>query len=404
MKNIMIISPYLPWPLRSGGNTGVFYMLEYVGKYENVFFVTLYNRRYNNYKYLQELSVKLPYVHFLMYDYRQTVYKKYEYVSKIFRRVGNTIKFGESSCSMDSLNTLGEITPGFISYINKIIADNNINIVQIEFLGFHPLVFALPENVKKIFIHHELGWVRNELTYGTDIYSSFYKEIKKCQEINILNRFDVVAALTDVDKKKLQEAGVNTNLAVSTLAISNQTLGIRHYRFHNHLTFVGGSGHFPNFDGIRWFVSEVLPLVTSKKKDIVFDVIGNWSDDAKREISSIADNVNFLGFVEDLGVCLKDSIMVVPIRIGSGMRMKILETANYSIPFVSTIVGAEGLVFKNGHDCFITDSASEMADKILCLADDSNMYDQFCKNVHEIFQRNYSIDSLGKKRLDLYEL
>lgn len=403
MKNIMIISPFLPWPLQSGGNTGVFYMLEYVGKHENVFFVTLYDRSNNNYRYLEELSKRLPHVHFLMYDYRNTAYKKYEYIRKIIRRISSRVKFGESSCSMNSLNMLGSITPGFVSYVNKVITDKKIDIVQIEFLGLHPLVFALPVNIKKIFIHHELGWVRDDLAYGNDIYSNFYKEAKKNQEISILNRFDIVAALTDVDKEKLHQAGVNTHLAVSTLAISNQTMAKRHYRFNNHLTFIGGSGHYPNFDGVKWFVAEVLPLIREMNANIVLDIIGNWSDEAKKEISSMTNHVNFLGFVDDLGDGLKDSIMVVPIRIGSGMRMKILEAANYSIPFVSTVVGAEGLVFEDEHDCYITDSASEMSNRILSLADDTSLYDRFSENVHEVFRRNYSIESLGEKRLNLYK-
>lgn len=403
MNNIMIISPFLPWPLNSGGNTGVFYMLEYVAKYENVYFVTIYNKRANNYDQLEALKKRLPNVHFLMYDYRNTVYKKYEYVRKLYRHIGMKVKFGESSCSMDSLNVLDSITPGLVEYVNREIERNKINIVQIEFLGLHPLVFALPNHVKKIFIHHELGWVRDELTYGKDVYSTFYKEMKKCQEISVLNKFDVVAALTDVDKEKLYEAGVKTQLKVSTLAISNHTLEQRNYQFNNRLTFIGGSAHFPNYEGLKWFVLEVMPLISHKHPNIELDVIGSWSDDAKNDVLSINDHVNFLGFVDELGDGLKDSIMVVPINIGSGMRMKILEAANFSVPFVSTVVGAEGLAFKSEYDCYIAKTAAEMAEEVLLLAENSQLYNALSVNVHEAYKLNYSIESLGKKRLELYD-
>lgn len=403
MNNILIISPYLPWPLRSGGNTGVYYMLEYICKYENVYFLTSYNKKSNNYKCFEQLKSKLPNINFFMYDYRKTKYKRYEIVRKIVRHIGLKTRFGEAQCNMSNLNSSVEsITPGFIEYVNTIIAENNINIVQIEFLGFHSLVYALPNTVKKIFIHHELGWVRNELTYGNDLYSSFYKKYFKRLEISILNNYDIVAALTTIDRKKLIDEGVTSDLRVSTLAISNKTLSYRKHKFNGHLTFIGGSGHFPNLDGIRWFVGNVMPLVTKKYPNVILDVIGSWSDEAIKTVESINNNVKFLGFVDDLGEALQNTLMVVPINIGSGMRMKILEAANYSVPFVSTIVGVEGLDFIDGQDCFISKSSEMMAQHIIQLIEDNALYDEFSINVHKTFEQKYSIESLGKQRLALY--
>lgn len=401
MSNLLIISPYIPWPLRSGGNTGVFYMLEYICKYHNVSFLTSFNKN-NNYRDLEQLKTKLPNINFFMYDYRTTKYKRYEIVRKIVRHIGLKTRFGEAQCNMSNLNSLESITPGFIEYVNTIIAENNITIVQIEFLGFHSLVYALPQTVKKIFIHHELGWVRNDLTYGNDLHSSFYKKYFKSLEISILNNYDIVAALTAIDRKKLIDEGVTSDVRVSTLAISNKTLSYRKHKFNGHLTFIGGSGHFPNLDGIRWFVGNVMPLVNKKYPNVILDVIGSWSDDAIKTVVSINNNVKFLGFVDDLGEALHNTLMVVPINIGSGMRMKILEAANYSVPFVSTIVGVEGLDFIDGQDCFISKSSEMMAQHIIQLIEDNALYDEFSINVHKTFEQKYSIESLGKQRLALY--
>lgn len=403
MNNILIISPFLPWPLSSGGNTGVYYMLEYICKYENVYFLTSYNKKNNNYKYLDQLKNKLPNINFLMYDYRTTKYKRYEIIRKIVRHIGLKIRFGESQCNMSNLNSLESITPGFLEYVNTITTENNINIVQIEFLGFHSLVYALPKTVKKIFIHHELGWVRNDLTYGDDFCSKFYKNYYKSFEISILRNFDIVAALTTVDKQKLIEAGVTSDVRVSTLAISNKTLSYRKHTFNGHLTFIGGSGHFPNLDGIRWFAGNVMPLVNKKYPNVILDVIGSWSDEAIKTVESINDKVKFLGFVDDLGEALQNTLMVVPINIGSGMRMKILEAANYSVPFVSTVVGVEGLEFIDGQDCFISKSSEMMAQHIIQLIEDKALYNELSKNVHKTFEQKYSIESLGKQRLALYD-
>lgn len=61
------------------------------------------------------------------------------------------------------------------------------------------------------------------------------------------------------------------------------------------------------------------------------------------------------GYVEDLGSFLKGSVAVVPIRIGSGMRMKILDAVLSKVPFVTTAKGVEGIDFKDGEDCLIVD-------------------------------------------------
>lgn len=403
MKNILIISPYVPWPLNSGGNTGVFYLLQYVSQYENMYFLTLYNSRNNDSEAWNQLQQNLPKVHFLMYDYRKTQYKKYEYIRKIFRHLGMKVPFGKSKLTMDKLNYLDEITPGLIQYVNGIIQYFKIDVVEIDFLGLHPLVYALPQNVKKVFIHHELGWVRNELSYGDDVYSTFYKRFMKDNEITTLNNFDVVVSMTDIDRNKLIEAGVKTKIVTSTSAISNTTFPHKGQSFKDRLTFVGGSGHYPNFDGIKWFVKNVLPIVKKHDGKIHLEIIGNWSEQARKEIHSIDPSVKFLGFVDDLGEGLKDSLMVVPINIGSGIRMKILEAANYSVPFVSTVVGVEGLDFEDGKECFIGKDAKDMAEKVIKVIDDKNLYRQFSANVHQKFVDNYSIESLGKKRLSLFK-
>ena len=403
MKNILIISPYLPWPLKSGGNTGVFYLLEYISHCENVYFMTIYNKDYNTYKYLNQLKEKLPKVHFLMYDYRNTQYKKYEYFRKLFRHLGLNVNFGGSKCNMSQLNLQESITPGLIDFVSTTIQEKNINVVQIDFLDLRNLVYALPNYLKKVFIHHELGWVRNEQTYGNDIFSTFFKKCMKDNEISILNNFDVIGAMTAIDQNKLLEAGVKTKIIVSTSAISNTTFDYHEPTFDGRLTFVGGSGHFPNFDGIKWFVKNVLPLIKRHHKNISLEIIGNWSETAQKEVHKICKDIKFLGFVDDLGATIQDSLMIVPINIGSGIRMKILEAANYSVPFVSTIVGVEGLDFEDNKECFICKTPEGMAEKIVKLIQNKDLFKSFSINVHKKFVEKYSIEALGQKRLSLYE-
>lgn len=401
-QKVLILSPYLPWPLSTGGNVGVFHMLSYISDKMDVSFISTYDKRSNNYKSLKILEKRLPNVQFNLYDYRKSNNRIYEYYRKIIRRFNLKIKFG-NEISLDTLNVLIAVTPGFISYINDYISEKKIDIIQVEFYGFHSLVYALPLNIKKIFIHHELRFVRNTLLYGNDVYSNFVKEYLKDSEMSIINRFDVVGALSEVDKQKMKEAGITTRIAISTLAVSDVTLAYKEQKFNGALSFIGGSNHYPNVDGIMWFVEMVLPKIQKKMPQIRFNIIGKWSTADRDRVCRINSSVNFLGYVDQLGDAISNTIMVVPINIGSGIRMKILEAANFSVPFVATNIGAEGLNFRDGVDCFISKNAEEMVSNILRLCGDELLYCTFSKQVHLNFEKNYSIESLGEKRLELYE-
>ena len=401
-QKLLIISPYLPWPLRSGGNVGVFYMLSYVTKFMDVTLMTTLNK-INTREYCSELQQQLPELTIKMYDYKESDFKKYDYARKLTKRIDERLPFGVSKANRLTLNRTDQLTPGFIKYINDYIEQNKIDIVQVEFVAMLPIVYALPKSVKKIFIHHELGWVRDELTYGNNIYDEAVKAILKDNEIAMCNRYDTVAALTDVDKQKLAEAGVKTNLAVSTLAISKETQPYVEQKFNGHLSFVGGSGHNPNYVGVIWFVKNVLPLIRKQLPEIQIDIVGNWPEQARKDIHAIDSSVNFLGFVDKLEDGIRNTLMVVPITIGSGMRMKILEAANHSVPFVATVVGAEGLDFHSGKDCYIEDDPQKQAEFIVKLCRDAELFSSMSKAIHKNFVDNYSFVALGSKRMELYK-
>ena len=97
-----------------------------------------------------------------------------------------------------------------------------------------------------------------------------------------------------------------------------------------------------------------------------------------------------MGFVEHLEDAVHGSIMIVPILTGSGMRMKILEAAAMSVPFITTSVGVEGLDFKHDESCLVADTAEEFANAIDCLANDAVLRKRLTENASKVFENKYS--------------
>ena len=86
-----------------------------------------------------------------------------------------------------------------------------------------------------------------------------------------------------------------------------------------------------------------------------------------------------VGYIKDLPSFLKGSIALVPIRIGSGMRMKILEAVSADIPFITTTKGVEGIDLLDKEEYLKADSATEFADAIITLSQNTELQEKLVK-------------------------
>jgi glycosyltransferase involved in cell wall biosynthesis len=128
------------------------------------------------------------------------------------------------------------------------------------------------------------------------------------------------------------------------------------------LLFQGAIDWFPNRDAINFFVTQVLPILRRNAPRIRFVIAGrNPAPGFVRKFTDIPE-IEFTGTVPDMGPELaRASVCVVPLRIGSGTRLKILEAAAMAKPIVSTRIGAEGLDFVDGEEIVLADEPSEFA-------------------------------------------
>ena len=112
--------------------------------------------------------------------------------------------------------------------------------------------------------------------------------------------------------------------------------------------------------------------------------------------------LQFTGFVKDLQQELLGTIMIVPITIGSGIRMKIQEAAKMGIPVITTTVGVEGIPFENRKECIIEDEPEKFAEAILKLnsiQDQQILANAAYKKITEIF----GFEALRQSRLPIYK-
>lgn len=400
--NITIISIILPYPLTSGGAQGIFNMVDAHRKHHQITFIyPAYNN--NSPKAQKELQKLWPEVTFKAYPYsRQLSYIPFAW-AKAKRAMKLLLIPNKPSFQIERfLRPYGYcITKDFVRFIKKSLQEDRPDIVQVEFYPYLKLADSLPDDVKRVFVHHEIRYVRNmrfaEHLPLTQKDKKLLNTLKD-EEIKDLNKYDTVIVLTDIDKKDLEKSGVTATIKVSPFAINTPTLP--YTRWNNSVVFIGGFSHTPNQEGIKWFLQEVVPIVTQNTTFTLTIVGKGWSEKYLKTINPAGIPIEVKGFVEDLGSVVHNAISIVPILSGSGMRMKILEAAALGSPIITTKVGIEGIDMISAS--IVADSPKEFANGLIRLLTQESLRKNLCQAATEIYTEKYSRDSLTKKRENIY--
>ncbi len=410
-KNILLIVHCLPYPLNSGGRQAIFNGIKAIKDNFNIFITYPDNNTEEDQRdkqlFLSEMNGNVTLIPFID--------EKREEKRTLAQRItGNMISALQriSKPKVQPQNPysywIEELLPkpkAYINHVNKIISEKNIEIVQCEMMRNLPFILSLPSNVKTLFVHHELGFARHQLeleTLRSDIFDGkAICEYAKMLEISYLNKFDHIITLSSTDSQKLRDAGVTTRIHNSFATIKTSDIDKPESDNPYELTFVGPDNHIPNVVGLQWFLDNCWHRILQADSQYHLTIIGKWSADNIATFTSQYKNVSFAGFVDNLKSALQNTIMIVPITIGSGIRMKILEASSLGVPFISTSVGAEGIPVESGGHCLIADTPTDFVNAVLRMKDD-NLRQMFIRNANIMVKEHYSLDALRKNRLDFY--
>ncbi|MGD0834716.1 MAG: glycosyltransferase family 4 protein [Candidatus Dormibacteria bacterium] len=130
------------------------------------------------------------------------------------------------------------------------------------------------------------------------------------------------------------------------------------------IVFVASLSYRPNTDAVAWFTDQVLPRVRRARPGAVLTVVGKGPPTWLRRLEG--PGVVVTGAVDDVRPFLeRASVVVAPLRVGSGTRLKVLEGLSMAKAVVSTTLGAEGLDVADGEHLLLADDPAELADTIL---------------------------------------
>lgn len=139
------------------------------------------------------------------------------------------------------------------------------------------------------------------------------------------------------------------------------------------LIYAGALTFDANFDAVDFFLRSIFPLIQTQRPDVTFTVTGSTQGVDLAQLPA-ALGLRLTGFVEDVRACVAASwASVVPLRVGGGTRLKILESLALGVPVVATCKGAEGLDFAPGEGIFVADAPDDFARHTIELLGDAEL-------------------------------
>ncbi len=385
--------PYLPSFLASGGAIRVYHMLKILSQHEVT--VLAFGSADEVHHLRKKIDLRLQDV--------RVVPRPWPARSNIEKRLGQFLALG----TRRSFNHLSVQSLQMQSMIDRLLCENDYDVIQCEFSIMGS--FCLNTGAVKVLDMHDLEHdrIRQMEGYARSPLRKLYylREQKKVleEEIEACSRQDAVFVTSENDKVLLDNAvpaipkivipnGVDTAYFTPSIQVSEPAS----------LVFSGLMSYIPNSDGILYFLDSVFPLVEREVPNVRVYIVGGQPPKKLRARAS--DRVIVTGYVEDIRPYVwRSSVYVVPLRMGSGTRLKILEAMAMKKPVVSTSVGCRGLKVRNGESILIADEPEAFAQAVVQLMRSSALRRKLAQNGYELAQALYEWSVIGRQVEEAYQ-
>ena len=298
------------------------------------------------------------------------------------------------------------VTPALERAFRPLAAEADL--VHFDMLPLAGLAPLVPEGIPVVLNEHnvESELLRRQAQVGGPLW----KRLLMRQQQPLLQRFEAAAcsradrvlACSAPDALRLRELSPGAGVDVVPNGVDLQQYDGPDVASEDDasLVFVGGMGWLPNRDGISHFLSDAFPRIRARRNARLV-LIGR--SDGLRVPPALSGAVDCAGFVDDVRPPVRRAaVYVVPLRAGSGTRLKVLEAMAMGKAIVSTRIGAEGIALRDGEHALLADTPGEFADAVCRLLDDRTLRLRLGSNARRLAEREYGWDGIGAKLLSIY--
>ncbi|MBN2071288.1 MAG: glycosyltransferase family 4 protein [Candidatus Krumholzibacteriota bacterium] len=233
----------------------------------------------------------------------------------------------------------------------------------------------------------------------------FRDRMRERTEKKAYDNFDMIMTVTEKDADILRKEYRGKKKQIETLPVS---LDLKHFdrrgriRVRDRILLTGTHLSDFNRDALRFFILDVLPIIRKKRPSAVLHVVGSVHPVDMESLKG--ENIEYCGYVSDLSSSLAEaSVLVIPLRFGGGIRIRMLEAAAVGTPVVSTPTGVEGMGLVDGREYLEAGSPEDIAAAVLRLLDDDDLAGELGKNARVWMEKNYSDANYSERLKALFE-
>ena len=343
------------------------------------------------------LAVNTP-KHFIKDDDIDPVYRKLTSYRSVF--IDTSIKPVDAILNLfssESYNIIRFYSKDFEKVLIERLQSEAYDVIQLETLWVTPYVDVIRKYSKaKIILRSQnveyMIWERLAEDAANPLKKIYLKLLAgrlKKYELSLLNKYDAIATITELDTVVFKKMGCTIPVMHVPFGIDLEKYKMDDSALEKPSVFhIGAMDWRPNADGINWFLKNVWVDVVAKNPNVKLYLAGRnmpeWLLNLKME------NVVIEGEVPDSHAFINSrSVMIVPLTSGGGMRVKIIEGMAFGKTIISTAVGAEGIEYENGVNLLIANTEREFVDAINTCLNNTAFSDSLGKNARTLVESKY---------------
>ncbi len=392
--NILYVTQKFPYPLNDGGNIRSFHILKQLAKKHSVSLISTVSDKIKNtdLAVLKKICNKVTVFPepkggrlLLTYSLFRSLIGKYPYFmyKNFSRQILSEICRQLRDKDYQAIHFNHIDTAIYVNYLPQ----NNIHTV----LDSHNVLSLI---VKRLY-EQEKNTLKKKY-----IYAQWQKTVKI--EKKLCEKMNTCLVCSDNDAAQLAKLSGKCRIEVIPNGVDLNRPALSAACDTVSLVYIGAMDYLPNYQAALYFCKDVLPIVQDKIPQIKFYIIGRNPIAAIRQLNN-KDNIIILDKVANIRDCLNSrQILVVPLQLGGGTRLKILDAISYKLPVVSTSVGAEGLDLVSGKHIIIADRPDDMAKRIIKVCQNNTLRQRLIKNAYQQIERKYEWNIIGNSLLKVY--
>jgi glycosyltransferase involved in cell wall biosynthesis len=387
---ILHVFPGIPAPPTSGGNLRVFHILKHLCRYHDV---TAAGFRGNG--DMDYFKRAFPELHGKMHFVKQK--------PETWRRLRQALAYFSNHSYWYRQSRSNELK----QLIQNLLDRRDFDVFQIEYasMGFQDFETDALRILDAHNVEYDNFRRMSTLKWSKLRKSFYYREYKKCftEEINAFKQQDALFVTSEPDGALIARDVPDIPRFVVPNGVDMAYFKSKEDPIEPFsIVFTGAMKYVPNFEGMIWFLDEIFPLIKKKIPEAKIWIVGTSPPPRLKAYQS--DDVIITGFVDDVRPYVdKASVFVVPLRMGSGTRLKVMEALAMQKPVVSTSIGCEGIEVEDDRHLMIRDDPEEFAEAVIELFKNKKMRQKFVDNGYDLVRQKYDWQVIGQSIENAFE-